>query len=397
MFETFEMAPPDSILGLTEAFKQDPRSHKINLSVGVFQDAQGRTPILGCVKQAEQRLLEQEQSKNYLGIDGLPEYGRAVRELLFGAGHEILAEQRAVTLQTPGGTGALRVAADLLQRKLPHVRVWFSKPTWANHPSIFTAAGLKVEAYDYLDSSGTGLDETALLNSLQKIPEGDVICLHACCHNPTGIDPTGSQWEKIAAVVHERKLLPLIDFAYQGFGDGIEEDARGLRLLCRNGGEAIVCSSYSKNFGLYSERVGALTLVARDQAAATAALSHAKVCVRVNYSNPPQHGAATVAMVLGDPDLRRQWDTEVAAMRERIHRMRQLFVQTMSTKTSQRDFAFLKRQRGMFSFSGLTPLQVDELRNQHAIYVVSAGGRINVAGMREETMERLCDAIAAVL
>ncbi len=397
MFETFEMAPPDSILGLNEAFKKDTNPDKINLSVGVYKDASGATPILRCVKEAERRLLEQEQTKGYLGIDGLPDFCRFARELLFPAGHEVLTSNRAVSLQTPGGTGALRVAADFLKQKLPQASVWVSKPTWANHPAIFQAADRRVETYSYINASGTGLDFDAMLQALNQIPAGDVVLLHGCCHNPTGIDPTPEQWQQIADVVHQRKLLPLIDFAYQGFGTGIDEDAVGLRTVVRPGTEAIVCSSFSKNFGLYSERVGALTLIAGSADAAQTALSHAKISVRTNYSNPPQHGGAIVATVLANADLRATWEEELAEMRARIHAMRTLFVDTMKQKAPQRDFSFIANQCGMFSFSGLTPVQVDELKSKHAVYIVTAGGRINVAGMTEQNMDRLCTAIASVL
>jgi aspartate/tyrosine/aromatic aminotransferase len=397
MFEILDFAPPDAILGLSDAFRQDPNPHKINLSVGVFKDAQGNTPILACVKEAEKRMLDRETHKSYLAIEGLSDYGRYVSHLLFGADHEIVQARRSTTLQTPGGTGALRVAADLLKRKFPHARVWHSRPTWANHPSVFQAADRLIGSYAYIDATQTGLDFAAMLHDLRQIPQGDVVLLHACCHNPTGIDPTLSQWRQIAQVVAERKLLPLIDFAYQGFGEGLDADAMGLRELARSSPELLVCSSFSKNFGLYCERVGALTIVAGTQAAAEAALSHARVCVRTNYSNPPQHGAGIVATVLGDPGLRVQWQQEVDQMRDRIHCMRTRFVELMRSKTKKRDFAFLAGQRGMFSYSGLTPLQVDELRTRHAIYIVTQGGRINVAGMTDENLPRLCDAIASVL
>jgi aspartate/tyrosine/aromatic aminotransferase len=316
---------------------------------------------------------------------------------LFGAGSEILTSKRAVTAQTPGGTGSLRVAADFLEKHFPTRALWHSKPTWANHPAIFAAAGLKVEAYPYLDATGRGLDFPAMLAGLEQIPAGDVVLLHACCHNPTGIDPAPEQWQRIARVVHERDLLPLVDFAYQGFGDGLDRDAAGLRALAQPGRELLVCSSFSKNFGLYGERVGALTLVAADADAAQRALSQVRVSIRTNYSNPPTHGAAIVAAVLSDPVLRQQWEQELAAMRERIHKMRRLFVATMKQKAPQHDYSFLIDQKGMFSFSGLTNLQVDELRSKHSVYVVGNGGRINVAGMSEGNMDALCTAIAAVL
>lgn len=396
MFEQFEMAPPDPILGLNDAFRKDPNPHKINLGVGEFKDAHGATPILQCVKEAERRLLAEESSKGYLGIDGSPEYGRCVRELLFGAGHEILTSQRAATVQTPGGTGALRVAADLVARKFPTARVWFSQPTWPNHPSVFQAAGLKAETYPYFDAARNGLDFAGMLERLGQAGKGDVVCLHACCHNPTGVDPTAEQWREIGHVLRERGALPLVDFAYHGFGDGLEADAGGLRELCGQVRELLICSSFSKNFGLYGERVGALTLVAESADAVAATLSHAKICVRVNYSNPPKHGAVIVATVLSDPGLRRLWEQELAEMRNRINGMRDLFVATLLAKGVQRDFSFIRRQRGMFSFSGLTQMQVDELKKKHAIYIVG-NGRINVAGMTEAGMDRLCEAIKSVL
>lgn len=396
MFETLEMAPPDPILGLSEAFRSDPHPHKINLSVGVYKDANGNTPILQSVKEAERRLLDDEKAKGYLGIDGLPEYCTQVRELMFGADHEINTSRRAATIQAPGGTGALRVAADLIRRKFPASSIWCSKPTWANHPNVFKAAGLNVKSYSYIDAAGTGLDFEALLAALDQIPAGDVVCLHACCHNPSGIDPTPEQWKQIADVVYQRGLLPLIDFAYQGFGLGLEEDKRGLLEMCRPGAELLVCNSFSKNFGLYSERVGGLTIVAATSQAADAALSHAKACVRANYSNPPKHGALAVSTVLADAQLRSQWQVELAGMRQRIAGMRSLFVETMKQKAPGHEFSFITRQLGMFSFSGLTPVQVDQLRGDYSIYIVGSG-RINVAGMTESNMGRLCDAIAAVL
>jgi aspartate/tyrosine/aromatic aminotransferase len=397
MFDTLPLAPPDAILGLTEAFNRDPNPRKINLSVGVYKDEQGKTPILASVKEAERRLLASEQNKGYLPIEGHAEYDACVQELLFGAGHEILTSRRAVTAQTPGGTGSLRVAADFLNKHFPAARLWHSKPTWANHGAIFAAAGMKVEAYPYIDAAGRGLDFAAMLAGLEQIPTGDVVLLHACCHNPTGIDPTRDQWREIAAVVQERNLLPLVDFAYQGFGEGLVEDAAGLVALAQPGRDLVVCSSFSKNFGLYGERVGALTIVAGNADAAQRALSQVKISIRTNYSNPPTHGAAIVATALADPQLRSQWEAELAAMRGRIHQMRRLFVATMKQKAPQHDFSFLASQKGMFSFSGLTNVQVDELRSKHAVYVVGNGGRINVAGMTETNMPALCEAIAAVL
>jgi aspartate/tyrosine/aromatic aminotransferase len=397
MFSDLPLAPPDSILGLTEAFQQDPNPRKINLSVGVYKDEQGNTPILACVKEAERRLLASEKGKGYLPIEGHPEYGTRVKEMLFGAEHQVLKSKRAVTAQTPGGTGSLRVAADFLKRHFPKGRVWVSTPTWANHAAIFKAAGQQVEAYPYIDKAGRRLDFAAMRAALEQIPSGDVIVLHACCHNPTGIDPSIEEWKAIAATVRERGLLPLVDFAYQGLGDDLGQDAEGLRQLASPGQELLVCSSFSKNFGLYGERVGALTIVSGDADAAQRAMSQLRITIRTNYSNPPTHGAAIVATVLGDANLRQQWEQELAAMRDRIRQMRRLFVETMRQKAPAHDFSFLVDQKGMFSFSGLTNLQVEELRSEHSVYVVASGGRINVAGMTHQNMEPLCTAIAAVL
>ncbi len=345
------------------------------------------------MKKAEQLLLEQENSKSYLGIDGLPEYGPLVRKVLFDGTVE---EARAVTLQTPGGTGALRVAGDFLKHKVGASRIWLSNPTWANHNGVFSSAGLAVDAYTYLDNTGLALDFQGMLDSIAQIPAGDVICLHACCHNPSGVDPSAEQWEQIAEACKAGGVLPLIDFAYQGFANGLQEDAAAIRLFADKVDEFLVCSSFSKNFGLYCERIGALTIVAQDESAATAALSHAKKAVRTNYSNPPKHGGAVVTTVLGCDDLFTQWDTEVAAMRDRINGLRKLFVDTMAAKNSPVDFSFIQQQRGMFSYSGLNAMQVDQLKNDHSIYIVGSG-RINVAGLNSGNVEQLCDAILQVL
>ena len=396
MFEKLDMAPADPILGLSAAFKSDANPKKINLGVGVYQDANGQTPILDSVKEAEKRILAQATTKSYLAIDGTPEYARAVQSLVLSPDHEVLASGRAVTVQSPGGTGALRIAGDFIQRHYPDAKIWLSQPTWANHPKIFAAAGIEVQDYAYFDAATNSLDFEALLTSLRAIPAGDIVLLHGCCHNPTGVDPTVEQWKQIADIAHECGWLPLVDFAYQGLGDGLAEDAAGLLALCRPGQELLVASSFSKNFGLYQERIGALSLIAADKEAAARALSHLKVAVRTSYSNPPAHGSAIVCEILSDPILRSQWDAEVAAMRARINGMRELFVATLKAKGATGDFSFIARQRGMFSYSGLNDQQVQALRDTYAIYIVG-GGRINVAGMTEQNMEPLCEAIAAVL
>jgi aspartate aminotransferase len=396
MFNRLEKAPPDPILGLQEAFDRDPNPAKINLSVGVYKDDHGNTPIFRSVKHAEAQILEQEESKEYLGIPGSSEYARAVQGLVLGPGHEAIASGRAVTAQAPGGTGGLRVAGDLIKRVYPQARVWVSEPTWPNHLNVFRAAGLAAERYPYYDAATHGLDLERMLAALREIPEGDIVLLHGCCHNPTGVDPTPEEWTQIGDVLAEQGLLPLVDLAYQGLGDGLREDAAGTLSLCRPGQELLVVNSFSKNFGLYMERVGALTIVAASSQAAEAALSHTKQCIRANYSNPPAHGAAIVTMVLEDSALRAEWEGEVKRMRDRIHRMRCLFVETLAAMGVQRDFRFVERQRGMFSYSGLTRDQVQALRERHSVYALDSG-RINVAGMTEANMGALCRAIADVL
>ena len=396
MFEQLEMAPADPILGLSAAYKSNSNPDKINLGVGVYQDRSGETPILDSVKTAEERGLANEKSKTYLSIEGSPEYGIAVRKLLLGPEHEILCCERAVTVQSPGGTGALRIAGDFLARHYGDRPIWLSEPTWANHPKIFQAAGLQVETYPYFDEETNGLNESALLTALTKIPEGHIVLLHGCCHNPTGVDPSPACWGHIADIIAERNLLPLVDFAYQGLGDGLREDAVGLEALSRPGCELLIASSFSKNFGLYKERVGALTLVGADRDAAAKAMSHLKIAVRTSYSNPPAHGSAIVSEILGDEALSAQWEGEVAQMRKRINDMRVELVRGLKAKGIERNFSFIEQQRGMFSFSGLGTEQVETLRKKYAIYIV-VGGRINVAGLTSTNLEYFCESVAAVL
>jgi aspartate aminotransferase len=396
MFDRIETAPPDPILGLEEAFKRDPNPAKINLAVGVFKDANGNTPVLRVVKRAEEQILRDETSKSYLGIAGAPEYAAAVQDLLFGTGHPLVSDRRAVTVHAPGGTGALRVAAEFIKKANPAAHVWLSQPTWPNHPNVMRAAGLAVDTYPYFDAPANRLAFDALLAALAQLPEGDVVVLHGSCHNPTGADPTPEQWRTIADVMAARKLLPLVDFAYQGFAEGIAEDAAGIRILSERVSEMLIASSYSKNFGLYNERVGALTLVAASEEAANASLSQIKSIIRANYSNPPAHGAKIVTAILRSPELRVDWEVEVAEMRGRIHQMRRRFVEQLAVLGVARDFSFIERQYGMFSFTGLTKDQVHALRHRYAIYIVDSG-RINVAGMTEANLPALCEAIASVL
>jgi aspartate/tyrosine/aromatic aminotransferase len=396
MFERLEMVPPDPILGLEEAFQRDPSPAKINLGVGVYQDDDGRTPIFNSVKRAEEQILRAETSKSYLAINGTPEYAVAVQTLIFGPAHPVCADGLTATAHTPGGTGGLRIAADFLKGANPEATVWVSQPTWPNHPNVFRAAGLRVETYPYFNAAANTLAFDEMRTALGRLPAGDVVVFHGSCHNPTGIDPSPEQWTSITEIVEERQLLALVDFAYQGLAEGIPEDAGGVRTLCSRGREMLIASSFSKNFGLYNERTGALTLVAGSRAAAQASLSHIKQCIRANYSNPPAHGAKIVTTILQSTELSAQWEAEVAAMRMRIRAMRRRFVCGLAAAGVTRDFSFIERQHGMFSFTGLTKDQVRRLREEHSIYMVESG-RVNVAGMTEANLPTLCEAVAAVL
>ncbi|MDF2784753.1 MAG: aromatic amino acid aminotransferase [Pantoea eucrina] len=396
MFESISAAPADPILGLADLFRADDRPHKINLGIGVYKDETGKTPVLTSVKKAEQYLLENETTKNYLSIDGLPDFARCTQALLFGNDSPLIAAARACTAQTPGGTGALRVAADFLATQTGVKRVWVSNPSWPNHKNVFNAAGLEVCEYQYYDAANHTLDFDGMLAALQQAQAGDVVLFHGCCHNPTGIDPTREQWQQLAALSQEKGWLPLFDFAYQGFARGLDEDAEGLRIFAATHQELLVASSYSKNFGLYNERVGALTLVAASSDTAKTAFSQVKYSIRANYSNPPSHGAAVVATILSNEALRTIWVQELTDMRQRIQRMRQLFVNTLAEKGARQDFSFIIKQNGMFSFSGLTKDQVVRLRDEFGVYAVNSG-RVNVAGMTPDNMSALCEAIVAVL
>ncbi len=396
MFETLQPAPQDAILGLTAAFREDQRPEKINLSVGVYQNEEGQTPVLDCVRTVEEKLAASAGSKSYLPMAGSAGYIKVVRELLFGEEHEILQSSRVATAQTPGGTGALRVAADFFHANFPKATLWLSDPTWPNHPGIFAAAGVATKTYPYFNRQTNSLDLEPMLDAIGQMAAGDVILLHGCCHNPTGIDPTVVQWQQIADAVFEQGLIPMVDFAYQGFADGIQKDAAGLRTLCRPKGELIVCSSFSKNFGLYCERVGALSFVAASEEVAGTVQSQLNRAIRTNYSNPPAHGAAIVEGVLSDHSLRAQWEKEVADMRKRISGVRQSLVDALTAQGVPGDFSFITQQHGMFSFSGLTKEQVDVLREKHAIYIVGSG-RINVAGLTPSNIERVAEAIGEVV
>lgn len=396
IFSQVSQAPADPILGLTDAFKADPRGHKVNLGVGIYKDESGQTPVLTSVKKAEAKLLEIEKSKNYLGIEGVQAYNQVVQTLLFGENNSLVVDSRVVTAQAPGGTGALRVAAEFLATNTTSKTIWVSNPTWANHQNIFETAGLAVKQYQYYAAQTHDMDFDAMVADLSEAEQGDIVLLHGCCHNPTGIDLNIEQWKVIAQLCLEKALLPLFDFAYQGFGIGIEEDAQGLRAVAAVVPELLVANSFSKNFGLYNERIGAVTLVAQDQETAARSFSQIKRTIRANYSNPPAHGGLIVSTILTDADLRQEWESELTAMRLRIAEMRLLFVESLKAEGVTQDFSFISRQNGMFSFSGLNKEQVNRLREEFAIYIVGSG-RISVAGLTKDNMPSVCKAIAQVL
>ncbi len=393
-FDRIEAAPADPILGISEAFKKDPRADKINLSVGVYKNEQGVTQILDCVKKAEKILLDEETTKSYLPIGGMPEYGRCARELIFGKESEYVDGGKAVSVHCPGGTGALRIGSDFLHQQNVATTVWISDPTWANHYQIAQAAGLKFERYPYYDRVNHCLAFDRMMDTLSQAKEGDVVLLHGCCHNPTGIDPTAEQWEQIAVFLKEHKLLPFIDFAYQGIGHGLEEDAAGLRTIAKHCPEMLIASSFSKNFGLYNERVGVLTVVCKDVETASRVFSQLKISVRTAISNPPAHGEKIVTTILSTPQLRQEWEEELAGMRDRILEMRKLLVEKLSAAGAG-DYSFIAEQNGMFSFSGLDKDQVARLKEEFGIYIVGSG-RICVAGINHGNIDRLVEALNAI-
>lgn len=394
MFEQLDAINPDPILGLMAAYNSDPSSTKIDLGVGVYKDESGQTPILQSVKTAEAHILAAQASKAYVGPAGSEEFNRLLQVLLLGPAHPALAAGRAVTLQTPGGCGALRAGAELIQRTSPNAKIWVSDPTWANHIPLLGSAGLQIVQYPYYDPESKGLRLEAMMGALEVAQAGDIVLLHGCCHNPCGVDLELSQWTALAELVLRRGLVPFVDMAYQGFGDGLDQDVQGLRLLASEVPEMLIASSCSKNFGLYRERTGSLTLVG--QTAAQASIAHGQLCsvVRGIWSMPPDHGAAVVATVLSDPELRNQWEAEVAAMRERINGLRLRLVDSLA-EAGAGDFGFIAQQRGMFSFLGLGVDQIARLRDEFAIYMVDSS-RINVAGVSERNIDYLSQAVATV-
>jgi aspartate aminotransferase len=394
MFDTLQALTPDPILGLMAAYQSDPNPHKVDLGVGVYKDVAGNTPVLASVKAAEAVLLQQQDSKAYIGPAGCAEFTRLLQVLLLGPSHAVLAASRATAVATPGGCGALRAGAELLVRARPEAKIWVSDPTWANHTPLLGSAGLEMVEYPYYSYDSKDIRFDAMMASLQQAKAGDVLLLHGCCHNPCGADLSLEQWRQVTELVLQRGLLPFVDVAYQGFGEGIDEDVQGLRLMADSVPEMLVASSCSKNFGLYRERTGSLTVIA--QTAAQASIAQSQVCnaVRALWSMPPDHGAAVVATILSDIQLRAQWQGEVADMRNRINALRAQLV-TRLAAAGAGDFDFIASEHGMFSFLGVTPVQVAALRQQFSIYMVDSS-RINVAGINPANIDYVCQAVANV-
>ena len=390
------MAPSDPILGITEAYVADPNPKKVNLGVGVYYDDAGKVPLLECVRRAESERLKAAPPRNYLPIDGLAAYDRAVQELVFGKEFAAVTEKRIVTVQAIGGTGGLKIGADFLRQLTPGSEVWISDPSWENHRQLFEAAGFTVRSYPYYDPRTKGLDFPGMRNSLDKLPAGAIVVLHACCHNPTGVDLSPENWSEILAIVQKRGLIPFLDLAYQGFAEGLDSDAFAARLFATGTSPVFLSSSFSKSFSLYGERVGALSVVTGSPEEAARVLSQVKRLVRTNCSNPPTHGSQIVATVLANPQLRNLWDRELGAMRDRIKHMRKELVESIQSRVPGSDFSFVLKQRGMFSYSGLSKDQVRRLREEFSIYTIDTG-RICVAALTSKNVDYVADAIAEVI
>ena len=396
MFQHLDAYAGDPILSLNEDFQKDLRPHKVNLSIGIYFDDAGRIPVLDCVRQAEAQMLAESGPKPYLPIEGAAAARAAVQQLLFGAGHEAVTSGRIATLQTIGSSGGLKVGADFIARWFPGSQVWVSDPTWDNHRAMFEGAGLKVHTYPYYDAASGGVRFDAMLEALRGLPARSIVLLHACCHNPTGVDLSREQWQMLIPVLRERELLPYLDLAYQGYGDGIAEDAFAPRALAAAGLSFFIANSFSKSMSVYGERCGALSVVCPDAAQAERVLGQMKATVRRNYSSPAIHAAGLIARVLTDPQLRTSWEADVAAMRERILAMRRSLHGVLSAKVPGRDLGYFLTQRGMFSYTGLSAAQVDRLREEFGVYLIRSG-RICIAGLNTGNVERTAEAMAAVL
>ncbi|MEK6211059.1 MAG: amino acid aminotransferase [Pseudomonadota bacterium] len=391
-----QMAPKDPILGVTETFNADENPNKVNLGVGVYYDDNGKVPLLECVRRAETQLAEKSAPRSYLPIDGLPAYDRAAQALVFGADSTAARENRVVTVQALGGTGGLKIGADFLRRIAPDSQVWISEPSWENHRALFESAGFTVNTYPYYDPSSRGVDFAGMIATLRALPPASIVVLHACCHNPTGVDLTAEQWTAVIETVVSRGLIPFVDIAYQGLGEGIDADGEVVRRFAQAGGPVFVSNSFSKSFSLYGERVGALSVVAGSGEEAARVLSQLKRTVRTNYSNPPTHGGQIVASVLTTPELRTLWERELGQMRERIRDMRRQLVEKLRARAPRADFGFVMRQRGMFSYSGLSKSQVARLREEFSVYAIDSG-RICVAALNSRNVDYVADAIAQVI
>ncbi|MHA6494495.1 amino acid aminotransferase [Pseudomonas borbori] len=396
LFSAVEMAPRDPILGLNEAFNADSRPTKVNLGVGVYTNEEGRIPLMRAVAEAEQQRIAAHAPRGYLPIDGIAAYDQAVQTLLLGRDSQLIREGRVLTTQALGGTGALKIGADFLKRMLPDAVVAISDPSWENHRALFESAGFAVHNYRYYDAASNGVNRAGMLDDLKNLPARSIVVLHACCHNPTGVDLSMEEWKAVLEVLREREHVPFLDIAYQGFGDGIEEDAHAVRLFAESGLTFFVSSSFSKSFSLYGERVGALSIITGSQEEAGRVLSQVKRVIRTNYSNPPTHGASVVASILNSPELRAMWEAELGEMRERIRSMRMAMVEQLAALDCKRDFGFVAEQRGMFSYSGLTAEQVERLKSEFAIYAVGTG-RICVAALNTRNLPVVTRAIAQVL
>jgi aspartate aminotransferase len=396
VFEQLKAIPPDPILGIISAYAADPNPKKIDLGIGVYRDEHGNTPILGSVVEAEKILLRTQTTKTYLGPPGVVGFNTAISEIIFGADSGALQEGRIRTIQAPGGTGALRVAADLINRAMPEAELWACDPTWSNHNALFPAAGVNMHSYPYFDADSSSLNFDAMINALNQRGPGDVVLFHACCHNPCGVSPDPEQWQTIADTAAERGFTPLVDIAYMGFERGIEEDCLSVRLFAERCPELIVASSCSKNFAMYRERVGAISVVAANLEKAAAVESVINNITRANYSMPPTHGPAVVDIILHSDDLKEQWISEVAGMRNRINGLRKTLSEKIAASSIQRDFSFLSRQSGMFSFLGLPVEQVHRLRDDFSIYMVNSS-RVNVASFNHSNMDYFVASLATVL
>lgn len=397
MFKHLKAVPGDPLLALIVAHQQDPNPKKIDLGVGVYKDDHGRTPILESVKKAEARMVEQEETKAYLGVYGAADFAPLIQNLLLGQDSEIIKQGRIASTQTPGGTGALKVAADFISANLAGARLFVSDPTWGNHTSIFNSAGVEVIEYPYYDPQTNDVrfdDMMAFLDAEMK--QGDVLLLHACCHNPTGVDLKLEHWHRLTDFVNERDVLPLVDAAYQGFGDGLDADMAGLRYMAERVSSMLIANSFSKNFGIYRDRCGGLSVIAESADEANNAFSIIGQAIRANYSMPPAHGATVVFTIMNDPELRALWEQEVTAMRNRINDLRTKLVQKLAASGVSKDFSFIEKQRGMFSYSGLTLEQVRTLRSEYSIYIADTG-RMSVAGISDDNIDYLCESIAKVV